>query len=67
LTQGAFFILGHSNKVFKHIPIIPDKTFTIGVIAAMPLMATTAKAATATAYLTKSIVLRRCRNDSVLD
>jgi hypothetical protein len=40
--------------VFKHIPIIPGKTFTIGVIAAMPLMATTAKAATATAYLTKS-------------
>jgi RNA polymerase sigma factor (sigma-70 family) len=31
----------------------PGKTFTIGVIAALPLLATTAKAATATASLTK--------------
>ncbi len=31
----------------------PDKTFTMGVIAALPLLATTAKAATATAAATK--------------
>jgi RNA polymerase sigma factor (sigma-70 family) len=31
----------------------PDKTFTLGVIAALPLLATTAKAATATAAATK--------------
>src|ERR1017187_7221541 len=31
----------------------PDKTFTLGVIAALPLLATTAKAATATATATK--------------
>jgi len=31
----------------------PDKTFTVGVIAALPLLATTAKAATATATATK--------------
>lgn len=31
----------------------PDKAFTLGVIAALPLLATTAKAATATASLTK--------------
>jgi RNA polymerase sigma factor (sigma-70 family) len=32
----------------------PDKTFTLGVIAALPLLATTAKAATATATAAKS-------------
>jgi len=31
----------------------PDKTFTLGVMAALPLLATTAKAATATATATK--------------
>ena len=31
----------------------PDKTFTLGVLAALPLLATTAKAATATATATK--------------
>ena len=37
----------------------PDKTFTLGVIAALPLLATTAKAATATATATKGSAIAK--------